>query len=129
MSASCVRSRHPQTNDLCSCVRPSHWSRDRFRPRRQIVDQGTSRLPLRSKFRFHRYTSAPFPSTVLVGQKLRCKFNQVFYHAATIYVGLDGTCNYDLRDMSTCRSGVDDICPSQCLQLSRIFVEPHQAHG
>ena len=34
MSAPCIRSRHSQTNDFCSCVRSSYRSRDCFRPRR-----------------------------------------------------------------------------------------------
>ena len=67
-------------------------------------------------------------SLFIVGQRLRCKFDLFFDRAAAIYVGLDGACNYDLRGMSTRRSGVDDICPSQCLRLSSIFVEPDQAN-
>jgi hypothetical protein len=64
----------------------------------------------------------------IAGQRFRCKFNQLFYRAAKIYVGLVGTCNYDLRGLSTRRSGADNICPSQCLRLSSIFVGTHQAH-
>ena len=69
-----------------------------------------------------------FYSFYLVGQRFRCKFNQSFDRAATIYVGLVGTCNYNLRGLSTRRSRADDICPSQRLRLSSVFVEPHQAH-